>query len=217
MLKTVDFYYGGVECDYSRIYDCENYGCESEGICRCGTIEDAVVNNIDFQRVNSEICKRYSAESITEVYCVERLIRIHELYSPEKWDVKIESGYYGQEIDGIFIIESVANALEKDIDSLLKLRDGAQKFKYVLIQEYGYLLNGLQDKEDCHIIEIDKKDIILQTEHYNKLDKNAVKSYEKHCLPLGIVVKKGDKFRLIDGYHRINSSKNDKVEVIVME
>jgi hypothetical protein len=57
-----------------------------------------------------------------------------------------------------------------------------------------------------------------QTNHYKRLDSAVVDTYKDIDYERGIVVKEGDKYRLIDGYHRCAAAKGSKtIKVFVGE
>ena len=47
----MDFHYSGVEVNYDTRYSCEDYGCNQEGICRCGQIVDEQVTDVDLSYI----------------------------------------------------------------------------------------------------------------------------------------------------------------------
>ena len=81
--------------------------------------------------------------------------------------------------------------------------------------EYGYIIPELVDK-DFEIIEICKDDIHFgNKEHLNKVKEKNLEFYrdENYKGIRGIVYFDG-KYRVIDGYHRINTSNKSKIKVI---
>ena len=59
MLKDITFQYNGVYIDYSYINDCESYGCDEEGICRCGSIHNECVRSVDVSLIVKKIYDDY--------------------------------------------------------------------------------------------------------------------------------------------------------------
>jgi hypothetical protein len=83
--------------------------------------------------------------------------------------------------------------------------------------EYGKILPEITDS-NYESITIDKDDIIFGTEkHLDKVMKKDLDFYsDKNYNGIrGIVKKSGDKWGVIDGYHRIFSTKFPRVKVLV--
>lgn len=208
-LHSIDFEYSGVDCDYD-ISDCHE---DCYPICRCKTITNVKITKIDLSQVLETICKLgiYNIDK----YCVDRLLRIHKLYNPDSWNCNITPGYYGEEIQGIYLREDLANQLENEISNLLAIKTASKKIEYVLTLEYGYILDILKERE-YSIQTVDLNDISFQKEHYKKLDRDTIDSYIEYNLPRCIVVKNDNGgYRLIDGYHRFKACKSMKINVLL--
>ena len=55
-------------------------------------------------------------------------------------------------------------------------------------------------------------------EYFKKVDKNVIEEYKNKNLPIAVCVRHGDKYRLIDGYHRFVANKSREiVDIIVLE
>jgi hypothetical protein len=55
-------------------------------------------------------------------------------------------------------------------------------------------------------------------EYFKKVDKNVIEEYKDRNLPIAVCIRHGDKYRLIDGYHRFVANKDkEKVNIIVLE
>lgn len=196
----------GFDITYSRSTDCEEHGCPKEGICRCSTIKDARVIEV------GDITRNFGLLDEFQRYCVDRLLVARKIWDTDNWEVRVRRGYYGQEIDGVYLEN--ANKIEQEVNELLKLSD-TDKIKYVLKLEYGYILDVLENK-DFEICEVERSSIIFGQEgHYKKLDKGMVEKYKDYELPRGICIQDGEKYRVIDGYHRISACQDEKVKIIV--
>lgn len=235
MLKDIKFQYNGVYVDYSYTYDCENYGCDEEGICRCGSIHNECVESVDVSLIVKKIYDEFFEEgkaanrnnTINEVlygigkdidiYTIDRIIRSYKIWESENWNIEVEGGYYGQEVNDVRIKESIADKIEEELCVVFSLPSLKEKIEYLLKVEYGKILPEITDS-NYESITIDKDDIIFGTEkHLDKVMKKDLDFYsDKNYNGIrGIVKKSGDKWRVIDGYHRIFSTKFPRVKVLV--
>lgn len=235
MLKDITFQYNGIYIDYNYIYDCENYGCDEEGICRCGSIENEYVESVDVSLIVKKIYNDFFEQgkaadrnnTINEVlygigkdidiYTIDRILRSYKIWETQNWNIEVEGGYYGQEVGDVKIKESIADKIEEELLTVFSLPSLKEKIEYLLKVEYGKILPEIVDSTYEYIV-IDKDEIIFGVEkHLNKVMKKDLDFYsDKNYNGIrGIVVKSGDKWRVIDGYHRIFSTKWPKVKVLV--
>jgi hypothetical protein len=235
MLKDITFQYNGVYIDYSYNYNCESYGCDEEGICRCGSIHNESVESVDVSLIVKKIYDDffeqgkaadrnnvinevlYGIGKDIDIYTIDRIIRSYKIWENKNWDIEIEGGYYGQETGDVTIKESIADKIEEELLTVFSLPTLKEKIEYLLKVEYGKVLPELSNCSYESIV-IDKDDIIFGTEkHLDKVMKKDLDFYsDKNYSGLrGIVVKSGEKWRVIDGYHRIFSTKFPKVKVLV--
>ena len=234
MLKDITFQYNGVYIDYSYVNDCESYGCDEEGICRCGSIHNECVRSVDVSLIVKKIYDDYFEQGkaaarnnvINEVlygigkdidiYTIDRIIRSYKIWESENWDIEIESGYYGQETGDVTIKKSIADKIEEELLTVFALPTLKEKIEYLLKVEYGKVLPELSNCRYESIV-IDKDDVIFGVEkHLNKVMKKDLDFYsDKNYSGLrGIVVKSGDKWRIVDGYHRIFTTKWPRLKVL---
>jgi hypothetical protein len=235
MLKDITFQYNGVYVDYSYVYDCERNGCDEEGICRCGSIHNEYVESVDVSLIVKKIYDDffeqgkaadrnnvinevlYGIGKDIDIYTIDRIIRSYKIWENENWNIEVEGGYYGQEVNDVTIKESIADKIEEELLTVFALPTLKEKIEYLLKVEYGKVLPDLSNCSYESIV-IDKDDIIFGTEkHLDKVMKKDLDFYsDKNYSGLrGIVVKSGEKWRVIDGYHRIFSTKFPKVKVLV--
>ena len=225
-----------INYDYRTRYSCDDSGCDM--ICRCGTIYDEHINSIDFDAIVGEVYSEYFDNSIStkrdnsinaiifgitkeiDLYTIDRVLRHFKIWENNNWLLKVEGGYYGQEMGDITLIDSVAEQIESNLDIAFSIEDLSGRIEYLLGLEYGELLSVL-DGRKYEIIEVDKKDIIFDSDgHYEKVKYKKLDHYldSNYNGIRGIVLLKerkvGDQWRLLDGYHRCVSTQKDKVKVL---
>ena len=234
MLKDITFQYNGVYVDYGYTYDCENYGCDEEGICRCGTINNEHIDSVDVslivKRIYDEFFEQgkaanrnnainevlYGIGKDIDIYTIDRILRSYKIWENENWDIEVEGGYYGQEAGNVTIKETIADKIDEELWTVFSLPSLKEKIEYLLNVEYGKVLPELSNCNYESIV-IDKDDVIFGVEkHLNKVMKKDLDFYsDKNYSGLrGIVVKSGDKWRIVDGYHRIFTTKWPKLKVL---
>ena len=234
MLKDIKFQYNGVYVDYSYTYDCENYGCDEEGICRCGSIKNECIESVNVSLIVKKIYDDFFEQgkaanrnnTINEVlygigkdidiYTIDRIIRSYKIWENENWNIEVEGGYYGQEVNDVRIKESIADKIEEELLIVFSLPSLKEKIEYLLKVEYGKILPELSNCNYESIV-IDKDDVVFGVEkHLNKVMKKDLDFYsDKNYSGIrGIVVKSGDKWRIVDGYHRIFTTKWPKLKVL---
>lgn len=234
MLKHITFQYNGVYVDYSYSYDCENYGCDEEGICRCGSINNESVESVDVSLIVKKIYDDFFEQgkaadrnnAINEVlygigkdidiYTIDRILRSYKIWENDNWNIEIEGGYYGQETGDITIKEAIADKIEAELWTVFSLPTLKEKIEYLLKVEYGKVLPELSNCTYESIL-IDKDDVIFGVEkHLHKVMRKDLDFYsDKNYSGIrGIVVKSGDKWRIVDGYHRIFTTKFPRLKVL---
>ena len=223
------------EYDYSDYRDCSAHGCDDEGICRCGTIEDAHVVSVNIPSMVNEIHANYFDNTLAtkrnstinnilggvskeiDIYTIDRILRINKVYEPTNWEVQVCGGYYGQEIDDIILDDSVARKVEDQLDKAFDIIDLTERIEYLLMLEYGKILPELKDRK-YSIENIERDSIIFGSdEHYRKVNTKSLDHYSDRNYTgiRGIALSKNDKFRLIDGYHRSSTSENRTIKLVI--
>jgi hypothetical protein len=193
-----DFHYIGVDAEYHTEYHCEEY-CRDEGICRCSTLEDIEITNVDLDYIVGTVLNGVTDPILC--YCVDRVIRSFNLHQKDSWDAFGARGYYGEEL--CVKLDGRTTREIKDRIRQIQGLDDPNKVKQVLTWEYGYLLDLVKESNKCEILQLERQSLIIGArDHYKKLDQKAVTSYKDYQWARGIVVPDGDRYRLIDGYHR---------------
>jgi len=221
--------------DYNDYRNCDAYGCNEEGICRCGTIEDAHVISVKIPSMVDEIYANYFDDTLAskrnstinsilggvskeiDIYTIDRILRINKAYEPTNWEVQVCGGYYGQEIDDIILEDSTARKIENELDKAFDIIDLTERIEYLLMLEYGEILPTLQGRK--YSIETVERDSIIfgSDEHYRKVNTKSLDHYsDKNYTGIrGIALVKDDRYRLIDGYHRSSTSENIKIQLLI--
>jgi hypothetical protein len=234
-LKDKDFKGYGLQYEYNTQSNCDEHGCDDEGICRCSTIENARVENVDVKIIvdkiyalyfdNSKSTKRhntinsilYGMGKEIDIYTIDRIVRSHKIWKNDNWDISIEGGYYGEELGNIKIIESLAKRIESDLELAFDIDDLDKRIEFILNVEYGYILPELVNSK-YEIVDIRKSDIIFGSDgHYIKIQMEKLDHYsnKNYTGIRGIVKEKDGKFRLIDGYHRVYKFDGDLIKVLI--
>lgn len=228
------------DIDYESIgnYSCEEYGCNDEGICRCYTIEEVDINSVNLSSISKDIYSQLFPNNditvkrdnkintilngydkvIIDKYCIHRILVINKIYNSNSWDPKWDSDYYGDEIISIDIKKHLLKIIDEQINTVVSMDSISEKIEYVLNLEYGSILPKIKNKT-FSILEVDKNDIVFgQKNHLERVMKEEMKFYSdvNYQLPRGIVYKDGNKWRVIDGYHRISKSTNNKINIIAV-
>lgn len=228
MIKN-NFLYNGVDVDYDREYHCEEFGCDD--ICRCSTIIYPNLSKIDCNLIIREIYDSFFGKKLSDkresklnkilyditdsiqYYTIDRICRYYKIWDKDFWDIKITNGYYGQEI-GSVELKKLPEILKK-IEAALEINSLKQRIDFLLNLEYGYILPILEKKE-YKLETIERSDIIIGNEtHYKKVKIFDDYSDLKYNSIICVVIKDNNKYRLIDGYHRLSSTKKQKVLAIV--
>lgn len=195
-----------LDCEYDthyRCYDDSSY-CYDD-YCRCGVIENVTIKPpADVPSFVQYIAHTaYGKRSVITQYCIDRLLYHYKVYDVDNLDYKISPGYYGEEFTGVFLRKR--QTIDSDILPILEWPEELQ-VEYVLEIEYGNVLEELRGLK-WWVEKVLFDDLFFgQQDHLKQLDPNIVKSYESYTLPRGICIPLGDKYRVIDGYHRCSAT-----------
>lgn len=206
-----------VDYDYDRsACTCEAY--ERGDYCRCTTIEHAWIDNINVNEVIRKLYETHSrTDSAIDEYCFDRICSAFKIYNKDYYEIETCGGYYGEEIDGIYLENE--EKLVRVYYGMLSLETDIEKIKYCLKLEYHYLIGSVEVANFADIIKVSPNDIRLpQTEYFIKLESSVIEDYKDRKLPVAVCVRDEGCYRLIDGYHRYIANKDrDKVDIIVLE
>ena len=220
---------------HDTVYSCEESGCNEEGICRCGYITNTYLYKVDVFAIVTDIYSDIFDNSIStkrhntinslwgisediEKYTIDRILRINKVWKPEFWDINIAGGYYGQQVDEVVLIEDMVQKLNTQLEKAFDIDNLTERIEYLLNLENGFILEDIKDKKYAvSVIDID--DVVFSnTEHKRRVLTEELEHYSDRNYKgiRGIVKRDGNKFKLIDGYHRLSKTENKLVKVLVI-
>lgn len=203
---------------YSIDYDYRRSGCTcNDDICRCTTIEDSWIENIHVNNVIEELYKKYKTknDNFVDRYCFDRICHMLKIYDKDLYEIEVTSGYYGEEVDGIYFINE--KKLADCYSTVQKLNKDIDKIKYCLEFEYGYLIDSVKNTTRVSLVRLYPSELIVpQREYFHRLFTSVVDYYKDIKLPICICIKDNDKYRLIDGYHRYAANEDKETIVIIV-
>jgi hypothetical protein len=220
---------GGIEYDYSRVEACDHDERCANDYCRCTTLENFEVIKINHLKLVEIIKDRLKND---HVLFDNDIIKICEKIKIDDFEFNVTGGYYGEELDSITIDNSEIVKELADIFTVkgyrkVKLKQilcNSEKYnsdldayvKKLLTDEYGYVVDVLDDYK-FKIVEVDTKEIVFpQKEYDNFIKVQELCDYKDIDDIYGLVRLFGNKYHVIDGYHRINANVNkSKLKVIL--
>ena len=226
----VDYSYDSCDCDDS---DCGCRNADYSDYCRSSRYTGLRVDEIDIESIKcyflssrepktlwktvliesyptlykSSKSLNYCSDDTFLSYCVDRLLRIYKTYDKDNWEITTRRGYYGDEIDNIFLDTEIFNKIIKDIIVLCKI-DQSKRIEYVLEKEYGFILDELKDKK------FELKKVPFNLLRANSIYSKKINPVDKYKFSeddaIGIYIDRGGYYSLIDGNHRFCELTNQK-------
>lgn len=217
--------------------NCEEYGCNEDGICRCGVIVDLGASgpvmaprllDIMFQNENLSLKIKHDSAATTErrvdAYVYSRLLAQHEVnFEDLNWSAS--SNYYGEEIDYVKLPDSVSQEIEDQVSQYHNACEGfpdqtrlKEKVKWARMQaDAGEEIEDV----DYTIEKVDLKQIQLPSQPPASNSQAAVDykgsisdSRAALAAPILLVSKQEDHYELIDGltqYHALSELSQEKI------
>ena len=204
---------------YDIEYDYDRSRCTcNDSICRCTEIIDTHIDNVDVDKIIEILYKKHSrTDSYIDAYCFNRICYKFGIYDKDNYWIETCGGYYGEEIKGVWFEneEQVYDAYY----NVLACETDAEKIKYILELEYGYLTDTIKNITTVEFTETTPNNIHPpQADYLRKVNENVIEAYRDWKAPIGVCIKDCGKYKLIDGYHRFVANKDkDVVEIIVIE
>jgi len=194
------------EGDEDRYSSCSDY-------CRCYKIDSITVTPNEIYRTNivKAVCSEFGfSEDETEAiiyYGIDRILSVNRVYDPLNYSASWGGSYYGEVVDRIEFTGNIL-AIDFAIRSFVALPTLKEKVEYLLMAEYGYVLDQLKNRE-WKIDTVNKKSLVLpSTEHARKLDQSIVTNYGEWPWFHALCIKDGKHYRVVDGYHRTTALLN---------
>jgi hypothetical protein len=199
-----------INFQYEVEYDCSTHNLGGEGYHAGDEGIDSInINSVNIDKVIKIICENLSGfntgEGTINRYCVDRLCRIHKLYSREAFEGEVRGGYYGDEVESIHINHSIASELYLALMGAFVLNSLKEKTLYLLEKEYGFILPEITQANNFSLESFSLKSdckFSFQENYMRKIDAEVISHYKDYDGIICILLKKDRGYRIIDGYHR---------------
>ncbi len=176
-------------------------------------LRDPVVN-LTFQALPKERKKTIGTSMLIFRYCIHRILTHFKIYLDSNWNKFTLDDYYSQEVSAIHLKPELSKVINENIDKLSSLSDD-KKIEHVLMLEHKRLISVATNKH-WKICEIHSDDLIFTNKSLLQKCTNIEGSYlKKYNLPRGLCYKTDNKYRVIDGYHRLAPMLDDKRFLII--
>jgi hypothetical protein len=229
-----------VHVDYFSEVDDDEHdrACLKEGICRCSRIEDARVESFSPLGMADSLVSIPARQvldyerRVLEAYVIERFLTRLEL-TAEDFEIKIEGGYYGEEIGAVNLRPDRAARLA-DACRKVDRSETDELARLALELDYGHVLPRLEGKR-FRRLRVRLEDLVLPNrERLASLDQDALARYREDAkrieiqrtiyrrlsshrvsepplaeVPRGVALASGGRYRLLDGYHRVSAARDD--------
>ena len=231
ILNDLDFK-NCVDYTNSLHFSCHEVGCDS--ICRCSQIVDFKITGVNISKMVEVIYDELFDDSKsnqrnqlinsilydfgTEIdkYTIDRCLRINKIFTGDKFIPLIVSGYYGEEIGEITLNKKVSDKLDSDLKRLFSIDDLNLRILELVKMEYGKILPELIGSK-FEEIEVERDKVLFGSQsQFKRVQAENLEHYsdKNYNLIRGLVIQRGDEFRLIDGYHRVFASEMKLIKVI---
>lgn len=197
----------GVSASAISERDCDE-GCDD--MCRCGVIVD-----VDISIDTAALAQVYEIDDPLETYLVDRLLVSEAIHNRDSWDFQAVPGYYGEELEGVRLSGGVGERIDAAVARLCAIPDQTARVEHTLVREYGHLLPALANRR-WGIRVIAREQLQMGSPHQAaSAAQEPLRHYHGRSGPLAMVLPSGDRFRVVDGYHRLAATGHDPIEVIV--
>lgn len=231
-----EFLHSSISVDTSVYYECNNNPDSSchHDLCRCGIISDYEILYVEtYNPMVSKILSLVDMADHPNVgileYCLDRVLCKSMLVHPHCWELVITNGYYGEEFDGIHMINpsGVVGDITNSIMLLIEQNSPSKWIEYVLRMEYDKILHPkVQDNMMWSIKNVGVEEIRIpnkirfnQSMNHGGLSRSLNDMRYPVCL---VIQGDGGHYTLIDGYRRLSGflashrSKKSKLCVSVL-
>lgn len=143
-------------------YSCSEYGCCEEGICRCSTI-DSVEFDVSLCNIEQILGDALTGEP--DKLARFLFLRLFKAFFDKAdvedlLDVKIEDGYYGEEIRSITLNPKSYDwtTFLSEVDSFNSMSN-TEKMEYLLRKEYGFLIKEVKSVTEWEMVNVSLNEI----------------------------------------------------------
>jgi len=211
---------------HSINYDCDFYDGppDDDGYCRSGTVSNHRIKSANLEFLSESLLKAKRGESKSRTilrYCIERVLTAFRIYETDAWDFNVVSGYYGQELGSVLLTRERADKIRQALVELVSKPTDRDRVLFTLECEYGYILESLKSRHMCRIEVVKLSDIVMPQESYHSKVMRQDLDFcdEERELPIAVCREAGEKYCVIDGYHRTifaQTIKKRKATIIVV-
>lgn len=215
--------WSGVEYDYD-FYSCVGE-CSDDGPCRCAMYDGLRISGVDMDAVLRGLLGMGAEETLDDQ---ARVIGDQfALDQIDSYEIEAEWGIYGQEaliylVEHEAVIAALRQYAAAQVDAVdtegvhcYLIGKGFDRSGYTLVdavkahlsqENDGRSVSYVDAATEVTIARLDlDKVVIPQPEHYARCEPRAAKAPEGAPKIIGVVVKTGNAYRLVDGYHRMKS------------
>lgn len=210
--------------------DCDDY-CASEGVCRSFQASSVDFSSVDLLSIASDalgvarpskqhrradraslLLRGYDSE--LDVYCLERVLVHAGAYLPSRWEFRLVTGYYGQELDSLRLEDGCIEECVAAYESIVAHEGLGERARALLTLEYGTVLPLLEGCE-WSIDTVPRSRVLFpQTRHMERASRGDVYSERPSGAIMGVCKREGDSYRVVDGYHRLTQTNQEHVTII---
>lgn len=209
---ALDLHSAGLFYPTLRRTACKGGSCVND-YCRCTKIIGIEPEGFAI----TGLVEHYAPEDELSAYALERaLTKLMRWNDESAFRFEAIGGWYGEELEGVWIEERIAGAMDREAAALAALPDPNARVREALLVEYGELLPGLENAQ-FEMVSVPRSVLRLgATAHAASRGEQALLPYRFHRGILGLAVPRPDgSLRLLDGYHRTLATDHDPVELVV--
>jgi hypothetical protein len=210
-----------------------NDTCAGEGTCRSFAIDSLEITNADLDGIatrahaqtlpQDKVAIRRSDrsrqvlwghDSRFDAFCLERILVCLRAHAQSAWRVTATQGYYGQEVGSIRMDMRIVESATTLFDKIMSMKSLDDKVSMLMEIEYGFLLDDLRSRSwSLRVVPRDKI-YFPQQSHMERASRGTVYSERRPDAIMGLCIKEGDIYRVVDGYHRISQTHASRLTII---
>jgi len=231
---------GVLPLDWDEERNCAEAGCFVIGKCCCAKISNVRIGEINGLEMAASVVDQrvepdeegYSRRAL-ETWAMERGLQ-HMKLGNDDFEIDVAGGFYGDEVTGVYLqpsAEEKVAALCRQIDDA---RSPSKLTKDILRREYGKLPQRVA-RFSFERRRVPTEAIVFPNDwHASRLDQRAVARYKSRAeeikffrrlthrlplapeyeIPLGVVERRGERYLVLDGYHRLTAAKKARLKEV---